>query len=167
MYFKHLIAAAALAGAATVSAQSNAYGPWHGYPPAGYKEELAPDGYWKIEAASAGRGGVIAIDIAIYRAAELAHAKGHRYVEVHSAVGREDRIGNQEVTLYARASDAPVQPDKCRKGSGRRCYTAEVAAIFRELGGASGREKAVAVPTTDEYGRTVLRSGFGVGAVAR
>ena len=72
MSYKCLLAVMALTAATSVSAQSNYYGPWRGYPPAGFKEKLSADGFWTIEAASAGRGGVIAIDIAIYRAAELA-----------------------------------------------------------------------------------------------
>ena len=168
MRIRLAIAAIVLASSGAALAQSNYYGPWRGSPPAGYKEVAGADGYWKIDAGSTGRGGVIAIDVAIYRAAELAQAAGHKFVEVHNAFTREDRSGNQEATLYARGSDAPVKPARCRKGkSPRACYTASVAEVFRQLGGASGREKAVAVPQRDKYGRTVLQSGFGIGAVGQ
>jgi hypothetical protein len=130
-----------------------------------YEEEVTGDGYWKIEARSRRGEDSLAIDVALYRAAELARAAGHRFVEMHDAHSRRDRVSESAV-LYARGVDVPAHPAACRSGRARRCYTADVAAVLRQLSGASGNEPGVPVPTTDEYGRTVLQSGFGIGAVS-
>ncbi len=48
----------------------------------------------------------------------------------------------------------------------KRCYTADVAKLLEELGGADGKQPGVPKPNTDEQGRTVTTSGFGVAAIA-
>ena len=57
----------------------------------GYHDELERDGFWEIEAGIIGNRGVLAIDVAIYRAAEMAKTGGHRYVEIHDASERRAR----------------------------------------------------------------------------
>jgi hypothetical protein len=126
---------------------------------------MTDDGYWKIDARTQGGDNRLAIDVALYRAAELARAAGQQYIEMHDGYSRRNTLGETAI-LFARAADAPVHPDNCRSGRARRCYTADVLAVIRQLSGPSGREPGVAVPTSvDEYGRTVTRSGFGIGAV--
>jgi hypothetical protein len=133
----------------------------------GYKDEVARDGFWKIQARTNGFGRAQAIDVGIYRAAELAKAAGHRYVEIHDAVERHDRLsGRADVTLFARPIDAPVHPSTCRSGKPKRCYTADVELVFVRLSGENMQQPGVAAPSyVDEYGRTVIESGFGTGAV--
>jgi hypothetical protein len=131
------------------------------------KEKPTDDGYWKIEASSERGDRRLAIDKALYRAAELARLGGHRYVEMHDAYSSADRF-RESATLFARAADAPVAPQRCRSGKAKRCYTADVAAVLQRLSGTSGNEPGVATPTSiDKYGRTVTESGFGIGAIAR
>ena len=142
------------------------YGPMNGRGD-GYKDELGKNGYWKINAGVSHIGSAIAIDFAIYRAAELARENGYRYVEIHDATSRSNRIGGAEtVTLYARPAEAPAHPATCRSGKAKRCYTADVALVYARLSGADGRQPGVAAPSyVDKYGRTVMQSGFGTGAV--
>jgi hypothetical protein len=130
------------------------------------KEKLEKDGYWQIEARNrAGDRRTMPIDKALYHAAILARAAGHKYVEMHDGVSTE-QFGEERATLFARGSDAPVHPAKCRSGRAKRCYTADVAALIKELSGASGNEPGMPIPTYDKYGRAVYQSGFGIGAIA-
>jgi hypothetical protein len=132
----------------------------------GYHDELERDGFWEIEAGIVGNRGVLAIDVAIYRAAELAKSGGHRYVEIHDASERRDRFGKASARLYARPVAAPVHPATCRSGRPRRCYTADTELVFARLSGKDMRHPGVATPShVDEFGRDVLISGFGTGAV--
>lgn len=128
--------------------------------------EMTGDGFWKIEARTRRGDAGIAIDVALYRAAELARAAGRPYVEMHDAYSRRDRYGEMAI-LYARGAEAPIHPAECRSGRARRCYTADVQAVIMRLSGSSGNEPGVAAPShVDEYGRTVFQSGFGTGAVS-
>ncbi|MBJ7439042.1 MAG: hypothetical protein JHD35_08475 [Sphingopyxis sp.] len=141
------------------------YGPTNGRGD-GYEDKVTEDGFWKISA-RVGFSGAYATDMAIYRAAEMAKAKGSRYVEIHDAVSRRNNMTTAEsVTLFARATDAPVHPTACRSGKPDRCYTADVALVFARLSGADGKHPGIAAPSyIDKEGRTVARSGFGTGAV--
>lgn len=139
------------------------YGPKQGGQ--GYKDEMRPDGYWKIEAATSGR--MLAVDMAIYRAAELARARGDRFVEIHDVYATEDRVRRQTATLFARPAAAAAHPSACRSGKRNRCYTADVAVVLKRLSGASGREPGMAATTSiDAYGRTVYESGYGTGSIS-
>jgi len=130
------------------------------------RDKLTDDGYWKIEATSRILNDhALAIDKAIYHAAELARAGGFRYVELHDPYGRKNAF-EETATLYARGATAPVRPAACRSGKRNRCYTADVDAVIRHLSGDSGTEPGVAASSgKDQYGRTVYQSGFGTGAV--
>lgn len=141
------------------------YGPINGYGD-GYTDKATKDGYWEIHAGIA-RQSALAADFAIYRAAEMAKAAGHRYVEIHDAFERRSRYGvGETITLYARPSDLPQHPASCRSGKPKRCYTADVALVFARLSGADGAHPGLAAPSyVDRYGRTVTESGFGTGAV--
>ncbi|CUS45099.1 hypothetical protein MGWOODY_Smn1881 [hydrothermal vent metagenome] len=142
----------------------NYYGPMSGG--AGYKDSPTKDGYWKIEGATQGGNG-LAVDVAIYRAAEMAQAAGSRFVEIHDAYSSRNGLRDERATLFARPAAAALHPSLCRSGKPGRCYTADVALVMRKLSGASGYEPGVAAPTyTDKYGRTVTESGFGVGSIS-
>lgn len=133
----------------------------------GFKDELEKDGYWEITAGINSFGGALAIDFAIYRAAEMARAGGHRYVEIHDASTRSNRLGAESATLFARPTDIPAHPTACRSGKPKRCYTADVALVFARLSGADGQHPGLAAPSyLDRYGRTVTESGFGTGAIS-
>lgn len=146
--------------------ESGRYGPMDGRGH-GFKDKIAKDGFWEITGGVSGHSQATAADFAIYRAAEMARADGHRYVEIHDAVGRQNRSsGAESVTLFARPVDAPVHPSACRSGKPKRCYTADVALVFARLSGADGNHPGVAAPSyIDKFGRTVTQSGFGTGAV--
>jgi hypothetical protein len=125
------------------------------------------DGFWRIQGATRGRK-MLAIDVAIYRAAEMAQAAGSRYVEIHDAIEGENRIGDQQATLFARAVEGPVNPATCRSGKPNRCYTADAQVIVKRLSGASSDEPGMAAPSyIDKYGRPVTESGYGTGAVTQ
>jgi hypothetical protein len=130
------------------------------------KDKLTKDGYWEIEAVTLRGDRSMAIDKALYHAATLAAAGGHKYVEMHDGYSTStERFGRDRAVLFARASDAPAHPAKCRSGKPKRCYTADVALLIRQLSGASGKEPGMPIPSYDKYGRTVLESGFGIGAI--
>jgi hypothetical protein len=158
--------------ALTVSPAAHAGGGQYRYEPMnalgfGYQDKLKRDGFWEIDAGTTRNSGVLAIDVAIYRAAELAKAGGHRYVELHDASGREDRFGRVSAKLYARPNAAPVHPTACRSGKPDRCYTADIELVFARLSGDDMRHPGVAAGSQIErYGRQVVASGFGIGAVA-
>ena len=69
----HSLAAVCLLVSATAAtaAPPDYYGPMNWGQ--GYKDEVTKDGYWKIQTGTH-RGRMLAIDAAIYRAAELARA---------------------------------------------------------------------------------------------
>jgi hypothetical protein len=164
-----LLAAFALMVPAASNARdddSGRYGPMDGRGD-GYKSKIAKDGFWEITGGVSGYSRATAADFAIYRAAEMARAEGHRYVEIHDAVGRQNRsTGAESVTLFARPIDAPIHPSACRSGKPKRCYTADVALVFARLSGEDGNHPGVAAPSyIDKFGRTVTQSGFGTGAV--
>lgn len=142
------------------------YGPMTGSGD-GYKDKEIKDGFWEINAGISRQSNALAADFAIFRAAEIARAAGHRYVEIHDAVERRNSYSAKEsVTLFARPVDAPIHPAVCRSGKQNRCYTADVALVFARLSGADGKHPGLAAPSyVDEYGRTVTESGFGTGAV--
>lgn len=133
-----------------------------------HNDEVAKDGYWKIESRSRRGDDGLAIDKALYRAAELARAAGHNYVEMHDPYSRRNGAGDEGDTLFAHGIGVPVHPVNCRSGKAKRCYTADASVVISRLSGASGHEPGVAALShVDEYGRAVFQSGFGTGAVGR
>lgn len=133
----------------------------------GYKDQTMSDGFWRIEGATRGRQ-MLAIDVAIYRAAEMAQSSGSKYVEIHDATEGENRNGDQRAILFARPVQSPTNPATCRSGMSNRCYTADVSVIMKRLSGASGNQPGMAAPSyIDKFGRTVTQSGYGVGAVTQ
>lgn len=162
-----------LMGLAAVSVQAQAadapyYGPmkhWRGIGfEQGHKETLETDGSWRVTGATT-RGGD-AVDIAMYRAAELARAQGFAYVQLLGGSGSRGP-GHQSTTLYALPSHSSAPPTACRSKRPGTCYTADVGDLLRILGGADGLHPGVPiVDHLDGYGRQVSYSGFGVGHAA-
>ena len=144
--------------------------PAHYYGPmqkgVGYKNSTTKDGYLKIEAESRRiDGSDFATDSALYRAAEMARAGGYRFVEMHDGYATSGRLG-ESVTVFALPTNSAVHPSRCRSGKPNRCYTADVSAVMKVLSGTSGNQPGVAAPHhIDEFGRTVIISGFGTGAI--
>lgn len=128
----------------------------------GYKDNIRKDGSWAIYASYPGREPYTALNVAMYRAAELSQNAGKPYVQILGGGGSAS-YGAAKSWVYARASDSPSAPDNCEM---KRCYTADVAKLLEALGGADGKQPGVPKPTIDEHGRTVTTFGFGVGAVA-
>lgn len=143
------------------------YGPmkaWHGIGfKFGFKQEAQADGTWRVTAATRRTD---AIDMAMYRVAQLAREQGFAYVELLRA-SESTSPGDNSATVYARLSHSPAPPAGCRPARRQTCYTADVAAVMHVLGGPGGTQPGVPiVDHLDEYGRAVSFSGFGVGAVA-
>ena len=151
--------------APAIAADAPYYGPmkaWHGVGYSfGYKEAMQKDGAWRIVASTAFADPV---DMALYRAADLAREQGFAYVELLG--GRETGSpGYRSATLFARPSNAATPPATCPSRRVGTCYTASVAALLRRFGGVSGVQGGVAVVDhRDRYGRAVIVSGYGSGA---
>ena len=109
------------------------------------------------------RDPMIAVDVALYRAAELAREQGKRYVQVLNGYGMSGH-GVANGFVYAVGSDSPAAPTSCKA---KRCYTADVAKVLEALSGPDGRTPGVPKPSyVDQMGRQVTISGFGIGAIA-
>ena len=139
------------------------YGPKHGIMGEGYKHTVGRDGTWRIVTEYHMRDPLIAIDVALYRAAELAREQGKPYVQVLEGYGTAG-YGVASAFVYAIGSDSAAAPTSCRV---KRCYTADVAKVLEALSGPDGRTPGVPKPSyVDPYGRQVTVDGFGIGAIA-
>ena len=141
------------------------YGPmkaWHGVGYSfGYKQTMQKDGSWRIVASTAFSDPV---DMAMYRAAELAREQGFAFVELLGGVA-SGSPGYRSATLFARPSNAATPPATCPSRRVGTCYTASVAELLRRFGGVTGAQGGVAVVDhRDRYGRAVIVSGYGSGA---
>jgi hypothetical protein len=104
------------------------------------------------------------VDVALYRAAELAREARQPYVQILGGNGTA-RMSVSTAIIYARPSTTPDAPPACRRS--KRCYTADVDKVITTLSGPSGNQPGVAAPAgLDSYGRTVTVSGFDTGAIA-
>lgn len=140
------------------------YGPMKGFWQGGegYSEKVEKDGTLRVDALTRGDH---ALDIAMYRAGELARASGHAYVELLGGSGMRQGI-LYSATLYLRPSHNPASPTACRSKR-RSCYTADVAELLRVLGGPGGTQPGVpVVDHYDEHGSEVRISGFGIAAAS-
>lgn len=138
------------------------YGPKNGAMGEGYKYSDQKDGSWRIVTEYHTRDPMVALNVALYRAADMAREAGKPYVQVLSGYGMSS-YGVASGFVFARPSDNPAPPASCRT---KRCYTADVAKVLEALGGETGNQPGMPKPTVDEHGRTVLISGYGVGAIA-
>ena len=155
---------AAVVASSPASAGKLHYGPKSGPFGTGYKHDVEKDGSLRIVTEYHARSADLALDVALYRAAELAREAGKPFVQVlgGSAYARN---GVAVGLVYARPSDTAAAPTACRRA--KQCYTADVATVLQALGGAHGNEPGIARPTAvDAFGRSVIFSGFGTGAVA-
>lgn len=139
------------------------YGPmkaWHGWGfKYGFEDKFGKDGAWRVDAAT--RSGE-AIDMAMYRMAERAQAAGYRYVQFLGG-GAQGGPGYQSATVWGRPSESAAAPAECRTKNRVTCYTADVAAVMRRLGGPDGAQPGVAVVDhRDQYRRAVYYSGFAI-----
>lgn len=159
---------AALVAAAVASSPAAAreivpyYGPKRGLMGEGYKHNVEKDGSLRVVTEYHTRDPMVAMNVALYRAAELAREAGKPYVEVLNGYAMAS-YGVANGFVYLRPSDTAAAPAACKA---KRCYTADVAKVMQALGGRSGDQPGVPYPTVDELGRTVTISGFGIGAVA-
>ena len=157
-----LIAAAVASSPA--SAREIYYGPKSGLLGTGYKHKVEKDGSLRIVTEYHATSADLALDVALYRAAELAREAGMPFVQVLGGYAYA-RNGVAVGLVYARPSDGPAAPAACRRS--KQCYTADVARVLQALSGAAGTEPGIAKPIgTDTFGRRVFQSGFGTGAVA-
>jgi len=165
MRFALVAAVAAVAALSPALAEPLHYGPKAGVFGTGYKDDVEKDGSLRIVTEYRSRDPYPALNVALYRAAELAREAGKPYVQILGGDG-VSRQGIASGFVYARPSDSSVAPTSCRPHV-KRCYTAEVAQVLNALSGPSGDEPGVAKPSsTDQFGRSVSRVGFGVGAIA-
>lgn len=157
-----MLVVASLATAPALAENAPYYGPKGGLLGEGYKEELQKDGSWRIVTEYHSRDPMVAFNIALYRAAELAKEAGKPFVEITKGYAMSG-YGVANGFVFARPSDSPSAPAKCRT---KRCYTADVAKVLKALGGPDGNQPGVPVPSIHENGRTVIVSGYGIGAIA-
>jgi hypothetical protein len=149
------------------SAASDApyYGPQKGFwqNGVGYKDKVEKDGARRVDATARGDH---ALDIAMYRAAEIARDEGFAYVEFLGGSGRS-MYGNYSATLYFNPVHSPAPPKGCRSNRRGTCYTAVAGEVLRILGGRDGTQPGVpVVDHLDEHGRQVSISGFGIAAAS-
>jgi hypothetical protein len=149
---------------ATAGTKAPYYGPKQGIMGEGYKHSAQKDGSWRIVTEYHSSDPMLALDVALYRAAEMAKEGGQRYVQILGGYGSSN-YGVANGFVYARASDSPSAPPSCRD---KRCYTADVAQVLDALSGPSGNEPGIAKPSIqlDEKGRQVMMLGMGIGAIA-
>lgn len=158
------LAVAVAVPAGAIAADAPYYGPakpWHGIGyKFGYKDEVTPDGNWRVVATV--RGGE-AVDMAMYRMAERARDAGYRYVTLLG--GSETRSpGYNSATLLGHPSESAAQPTSCPGKHPTACYTADVALLLHKFGGPNGAQPGVALADEiDKYGRQVFYSGYGQG----
>lgn len=158
-----LLSALFLCSPALASDGAPTYAPLQRGASEGYKEKLQSDGSYRIVTNYRTRDPMVALDVALYRAAELAREAGMPYVQVLSGYGRSD-YGASSAYVFARPTDSAAAPSSCRD---KRCYTADVAKVLDQLSGPSGRQPGLAKPSSyDERGRAITVMGFGIGAVA-
>jgi hypothetical protein len=142
------------------------YGPLDLLSGVGFKDKTDRHGNWRIVANSRRiDGSGFALNMAMYRAAELARQQGYRYVQFLDGWSTETRLSRDEsATLFARPSHDPADPTTaCLSKAKGSCYTADVAQLLVLLGGDGGTQPGVAVPTeVDARGRTVTVTGFGL-----
>lgn len=137
-----LICSILLSGTAACEASANqngAYRPLDGWGFVGYKDRKEKDGTWRIVANSARMHGTgFALNMATYRAAELARDAGYPYVEILGddtlvERGLNANLGNERVVLFARPSKRSNRPVTCRSRMAAGCYTANVDVIMARL----------------------------------
>lgn len=164
-HFILLLVVAASTPTALLARDTPYYGPIKGWSGGrdfgmGFKDEVQRDGSWRSVANTRGDQ---AVDMAIYRAAEMARSAGYDYVQLLG--GNQSRSAiMSSATLFARPSHAPATPTDCKSRRRESCYTADVAEVMRRLGGPDGVQPSVAiVDHLDEYGRKVSYSGYGIG----
>ena len=157
------IAFVAIASPAVARDYVPAYGPKGGLMGEGFKHTVGKDGTWRIVTEYHTRDPLIALDVALYRAAELAREQGKRYVQVLNGYAMGGH-GSSNGFVYAIGTDSPAAPTSCKA---KRCYTADVAVVLDALSGPDGRTPGVPKPSSvDSYGRQVTVSGYGIGAIA-
>lgn len=139
------------------------YGPKHGVMGEGFKHSVEKDGTWRIVTEYRTPDPLVALDVALYRAAKLAREQGKRYVQVLNGYAMGG-YGSSNGFVYAIGSDSPAAPTSCKA---KRCYTADVSKVLEALSGPTGRTPGVAKPSyVDEFGRPVTIDGYGIGAVS-
>lgn len=105
----------------------------------GYKDTVQKDGLWRI--ISNGRpydGPGFALDMALYRAAELTVASGHKYFQVIDGnmtvgVGLYVR-GRESIKMIVRPSDDASPPPDCRLSRPENCFTKNAEDILKQIG---------------------------------
>jgi hypothetical protein len=158
-----LVGALLIASSAMARDSAPFYGPKHGAFGEGYIENVEKDGSWRIVTEYRSGDPYLAVDVALYRAAELARELGQSYVQVLGGHGMS-RYGAATGYVYMRPSERPEAPANCRD---KQCYTADVAKVLDALSGPDGDQPGVVKPSSeDEYGRPVSYLGFGIGAIA-
>ena len=139
----------ATASASFLRAEPQYYGPLLTLAGVGYKESIEKDGAWRIVTNSRRSDGEgYALNMALYRAAELAHEGGFTRVQILG--GYSTRMtgvgvlsGTEFAKIFARGSNSAGQPEGCRSHKPNACYSASVAEILFILGPAVGRAGAV------------------------
>lgn len=159
-----VVAVAAVLASSPATAGTPSYGPKGGPFGAGYKHEVEDDGSLHIVTQYHSRHPDFALNVALYRAAELARAAGRPFVQILGGYASA-RHGVALGHVFARPSETPSAPLACRRA--KTCYTADVASVLAALSGPNGNEPGIVKPTgTDRYGRSVSFGGYGAGAVA-
>jgi hypothetical protein len=159
-----VVAAAAILMSSSANAGNSSYGPKSGVFGTGYKDKVEDDGSLRIVTEYHSPNPDFALNVALYRAAEIARSVGKPFVQIlggHASARNGVALGY----VFARPTDSAAAPLACRRA--KTCYTANVGEVLAALSGPRGNEPGVVRPTgTDRFGRSVSFGGYGAGAVA-
>jgi hypothetical protein len=155
-----LVAITAAIVASSASARTVYYGPKSGPFGTCYKHNVEKDGTLRIVTEYHARSADLALNVALYRAAELARDAGKPFVQILGGYAYS-RTGVAVGLVFARPSDSSSAPEQCRRA--KQCYTADAARVLQALGGPDGTEPGTPKPIgTDAFGRSVSAEDLGL-----
>lgn len=146
--------------AASFGPANHYYGPLNPWYGVGYKDSVEKDGAWRIVSESRRIDGERhALNIAMYRAAELARDAGFAHVQILGGYSMRRRgigvlDGTETTKIFARGSHLAGKLDGCRSRRSDECYSVPVDQLLFTLGPAVGRSGGRAPSLTPLPART-------------
>ncbi|WP_404368968.1 hypothetical protein AB5I39_15800 [Sphingomonas sp. MMS24-J45] len=131
--------------ASIVGPDAHYYGPLNQWYGVGYKDSVEKDGAWRIVSNSRRIDGERhALNVALYRAAELARDAGFSYVQILGGYSMRTRgvgvlAGNESAKIFARGANGSDALVGCRSTRPGECYAVPVDQLLAVLGPAVGR----------------------------
>ena len=137
-----LISLSACAGRDGHSPLATTYGKMHLF--GGYTDKEIEPGVWKVSGAGNGPAGPgFGRNVAVYRAAEIAKARGFSHVQVLRQRGKARSVSvgggpgsfsGENMELIVRGTNDPAAPLACRDKTPEACMTLSVEQIMATIG---------------------------------